>query len=137
MSRLKVPPLSTGEVQGPNHILVMRRSSRASLRSRTRKLLASGQFEAVHVHGLGAALAPAALLAAELVQESAGRLVASCQTSTEALVDHEDPSTTEVPSSTVRHNSAIHIRLTHASRPTRATATTSAAVASGKKRPRS
>ena len=113
----RVPSLSLNSRRGPNHVLVTRRGSHAAQRAKVRKLLASGRWDSVHVHGLGAALAPAALLAAELVQESAGRLVASCSTSTEALVDHHDPAEMLggdddlANGSTVRHNSAIHISL--------------------------
>ena len=76
-----------------------------------RKLLASRRWPAVHLHGLGAAIAPTIVLAAELVGASEARLVASCTTSTEVLVDqaHEAGG-----SSTLRHNSAIHVSLSHA-----------------------
>lgn len=112
------PPPGAAARSGPNHIMVTRRAPRASLRARVRKLIASGRWEDVHLHGLGAALAPAILLAAELVEESNGRLVASCSTSTEALVD-EVPMDSMVydnshATASVRHNSAVHIRLSQA-----------------------
>lgn len=112
----RTPPPSLAAHRGPNHVLITRRSSRAAFRARTRKLLNSGKWPAVFLHGLGAALAPAVQLAAELVQEEDGRLVASCTTSTVALIDHrghEDDLLLlgDEDSSTLRHNSAVHIRL--------------------------
>ena len=96
--------------RGPNHVLVTRRATRAALRARTRKLLASRRWPAVHLHGLGAAIAPTIVLAGELVAASEGQLVASCSTSTEVLVDHATE--TDLNSSTtLRHNSAVHISL--------------------------
>ena len=89
--------------------------------ARVRKLLASGRWDRVHIHGLGAALAPAVALAAALVAENGGRLEASCSTSTEVLVDStaidydamelDDHDDVDRPDATVRHNSAIHIAL--------------------------
>ena len=113
----RTPTPSLAAYRGPNHVLITRRSSRAAFRARTRKLLNSGKWPAVFLHGLGAALVPAVQLAAELVQEEDGRLVASCTTSTVALIDHrghEDDLLLlgdEDSSSTLRHNSAVHIRL--------------------------
>ena len=83
-------PLLTA-LQGPNHILVSRRSSVAALRKRVRKLLASKRWAEIHIHGLGAALASAVMLAAELVLEFDGRIVASASTSTEAIIDRFEP----------------------------------------------
>ena len=112
--------LATQAHRGPNHVLVSRRSSRAALLARARKLLASRRWDAVYVHGLGAALAPAIALAATLVEESNGRLEASCSTSTEAIVDRCDDeafgdsaaaASAEGAQATIRHNSAIHIAL--------------------------
>lgn len=85
----KVPLLAS--LQGPNHILVSRRGSVIAMRKRARKLLTSGRWAELHVHGLGAALATAVTLAAELVAEFEGRLVASASTSTEAIVDRFEP----------------------------------------------
>ena len=110
----RTPPPSLAAHRGPNHVLVTRRSSRAALRARTRKLIYSGQWPTVFLHGLGAALAPAVQLAAELVQEGAGRLVASTSTSSAVLVDHSDlqGDLLESEGCELRHNSAIHIGLT-------------------------
>lgn len=94
--------------RGPNHVLVSRRSSTAALRTRARKLLASRRHSEVHIHGLGAALGTAILLAAELVRESGGKLVASASTSTEVLVDQPADGLSDA---SLRHNSAVHIRL--------------------------
>ena len=94
--------------RGPNHILVSRRCSTASLKARAQKLLRSGRYAEIHVHGLGAALGPAIVLAAGLVQENDGRLLASTSTSTKMLVDH---ATDGDEPSRVRYNSAVHIRL--------------------------
>ena len=80
-------PIATQQYRGPNHVLISRRSSRTVLFARVRKLLASGRWDNVHIHGLGAALAPAVALAAALVAENDGRLEASCSTSTEVVID--------------------------------------------------
>ena len=134
LARRRAPSVSVNSRRGPNHVLVTRRRSHAAQRAKVKKLLDSGRWESVHVHGLGAALAPAVLLAAELVQESAGRIVASCSTSTEALVDHHDPAESTggdddlASGSTLRHNSAIHISL---SMPYPAVAASPAAPAGG------
>ena len=84
---------------------------RALVRARVRKLFAT-EWREVHLHGLGAALAPAIALAAGLVEDSGGRLVASAATSTERLVDRDD----EQPdvAGSLRYNSAIHVRLSRA-----------------------
>lgn len=111
----KTPSPSVQRYRGPNHVLISRRSSHTALRARLRKLLDSGKWNEVHVHGLGAALAPAIALAAELVQESDGRLEVSAGTSTEALIDQLDEAELDEDgdgsTAAVRHNSAIHIRL--------------------------
>jgi len=104
----KTPPLAIQACRGPNHILVSRRSSMASLKARANKVLRSGRWTELHVHGLGAALGPAIVLAATLVQESGGKLMASTTTSTELLVDHANDSDER---SRIRHNSAVHIQL--------------------------
>ena len=104
----KTPPLSIQACRGPNHILVSRRSSMASLKARANKVLRSGRWTELHVHGLGAALGPAIVLAATLVQESGGKLTASTTTSTELLVDHAKDIDER---SRIRHNSAVHIAL--------------------------
>jgi len=104
----KTPPLAIQACRGPNHILVSRRSSMASLKARANKVLRSGRWTELHVHGLGAALGPAIVLAATLVQESGGKLTASTTTSTELLVDHAHDSDER---SRIRHNSAVHIQL--------------------------
>lgn len=100
-----VPP-NIQAYRGPNHVLVSRRNSLQALRRRVCKLLASGRWEEVHVHGLGAAIGPAIVLAAELVQESNGTLTASASTSTELLVDNDGYN-----DGSVRYNSAIHVCL--------------------------
>lgn len=105
---LKAPSLNIQAYRGKNHILVSRRSTRAAVRTRTRKLLV--KHRTVHIHGLGAALVPAIQLAAELVKESEGKLISSCSTSTEVLVDHPDDEHFGDPTK-LRHNSAIHIQL--------------------------
>ena len=102
-----MPSINVAAYRGPNHILVSRRSSFAVLRTRTRKLLDSGRWDEVHIHGLGAALAVAISLAASLVEESGGRLVASASTSTEPLVDYNEDNAT----GSIRYNSAVHICL--------------------------
>ena len=114
-------PIATQQYRGPNHVLISRRSSRTVLFARVRKLLASGRWDNVHIHGLGAALAPAVALAAALVAENDGRLEASCSTSTEVVIDPaadeqdamelDGQSDNERPDATVRHSSAIHIAL--------------------------
>ena len=110
-ARIKTPSPAIQSYRGKNHVLISRRSKRVSVRARLRKLLESGQFREVHVHGLGAALALAVAISAEMELESDGMLVAHARTSTEAVIDqfveeHEDGST-----GAVRHNSAIHITL--------------------------
>ena len=75
----------------------LQRGARAALRARTRKLLASRRWPAVHLHGLGAAIAPTIVLAGELVEASNGQLVASCSTSTEVLVDRGEASDLPAP----------------------------------------
>ena len=72
------------------------------------------KWNEVHIHGLGAALALAISLAAGLVQESEGRLIASASTSTEFLVDYDDAT----GASSVRYNSAIHVCLRKAPKST-------------------
>ncbi len=104
----KAAPPNAQAYRGPNHVLVSRRSSATALRSRVRKLLKSGRWEEVTLHGLGASLAPTIALAAELVEESGGALVASTKTSTEVLVDHPAEDGGE---GALRHNSAVHIAL--------------------------
>jgi len=89
MPTIKTPPLSTQQYRGPNHVLVSRRTAMPALLKRSRKLL--GKWRDVHVHGLGAAIAPAVALAAQLVLESAGTLAASTTTSTEMLLDRAAP----------------------------------------------
>ena len=108
-SRRRTPPPNATAYRGPNHVLVSRRTSTSALRARVRKLLASRRWPDVHLHGLGASLAPAVALAAELVEESAGRLVASTTTSTEVLVDQ--PAGDDGGDGAIRHNSAVHICL--------------------------
>ena len=105
----KAPPHTTQHYRGPNHILVSRRSRLKSVRSKVLRLLDSG-MPAVHLHGLGAALGLAVTLAAQLVRDSGGRLVDSCTTSTEMLVDRSSDLS---ESTNVRFNSAVHIRLAY------------------------
>ena len=107
----KTAPPNVQAYRGPNHVLVSRRSSTAALRARVRKLLSSGRWEHVHIHGLGASLGPAIALAAELVEESGGRLEASASTSTEVLVDQPDAEDDADADGQLRHNSAVHVRL--------------------------
>ena len=117
--------------RGPNHVLVTRRSTRAALRARTHNLLKSRRWPAVHLHGLGAAIAPAIVLATELVAAAESNLVASCSTSTEVLVDHDDDGDAN---SSLRHNSALHISLSHAAPvPASSSSTSSLRVTSGGK----
>eukprot|EP00967_Tisochrysis_lutea_P007357 scaffold8732_cov39-Tisochrysis_lutea.AAC.6 len=132
----KSAPLSTQRYDAPNHVLLSRRAPRAGALKRTRRLLA--QWREVHVHGLGAAVAPAIQLAAQLVLESNGKLAAWTTTSTEMLIDrpdieddaHDDgllgcpddesgwdelgDSAPEEDRPRIRFNSAVHIRLTSA-----------------------
>ena len=124
------PPPTISSYRGPNHILVTRRSTRAALRSRTNKLLASKRFPPVHLHGLGAAISPTITLAAELVESFSGRLTASCSTSTEPLVDQPDDD--DVASDgRLRHNSAVHIKLTLEPPPSATAAKTKAPASKG------
>jgi len=81
---LCVPP-QTPALRGSNHLLVSRRAGAPSLLRRSRKLLE--RYREVHLHGLGAAIAPTITIAAQLVLESGGALVASASTSTETLLD--------------------------------------------------
>ena len=100
------------DLRGPNHIMYSRRSSANAVRGRIRKLFAAGKWAEVHLHGLGAAIAPAVALAASLVEESSGELVASTTTSTVMLIDRDMPADLEADESCrVRHNSAVHISL--------------------------
>ena len=103
----KAPPHTTQLYSGPNHILVSRRSRIKSLRARARRLLDSGNWPEVHLHGLGAALGLTVTLAAEIVRDSGGRIVDSTSTSTEMLVDRGVDS----ESTKVRFNSAVHVKL--------------------------
>mmetsp|Transcript_36947 Transcript_36947/g.61252 ORF Transcript_36947/g.61252 Transcript_36947/m.61252 type:complete len:121 (-) Transcript_36947:195-557(-) len=112
----KVPPITLQHYRGPNHILVSRRSSARSLRSRVRKLFGSGRWHDVYLHGLGAALPLAVMVAAELVHEGGGLLVASTTTSTEMLIDrseHADLSDEQElhDGVRIRYNSAVHIHV--------------------------
>ncbi len=107
----KTPSPGIQKYRGKNHVLISRRSKRVSVRARLRKLLECGKFKQVHVHGLGAAVALAVAMSAELVQESDGTLVAHARTSTEALVDQYDELRDDGRTAEVRHNSAIHITL--------------------------
>ena len=112
VSVYKAPPHTTQYYRGPNHILVSRRSRLKSVRSKVLRLLDSGMPE-VHLHGLGAALGPAVIMAAQLVRDSGGRLVDSCTTSTEMLVDRSSNVSDLSESTSVRFNSAVHIRLAY------------------------
>ena len=102
----KTIPPGVQQYRGPNHVLYSRRSSRVVLRKRLRKLLT--KWPEVHLHGLGAAIAPTIVLATELVEESDGRYETSCATSTEVLVDQADDESEE---GRIRHNSAIHVTI--------------------------
>ena len=67
----------------------------------------------MHVHGMGAAIAPTIALAASLVEESGGELIASTTTSTVTLIDRNMPADLEADDEAcqLRHNSAVHICL--------------------------
>ena len=111
-TRLPTPPHGTERYRGANHVLVSRRTSLAVLRSRIKKLLSSRKWHEVHIHGLGAALAPAIAVAAGIVCDApAGGIVASASTSTELLIEHADMDVGEADRSSIRHNSAVHICL--------------------------
>jgi hypothetical protein len=105
MSHRTVPP-NIDAYRGPNHILVSRRNSLSSLRSRVTKLLDSGRWDQVHVHGLGAAVGLTISLTAGLVEDSGGALLASASTSTEMLVDRDVQG-----DGVIRYNSALHVCL--------------------------
>ena len=114
MPKALLPSPAVQRYRGPNHILVSRRSSKAAVRARLRKLIESGKWSEVHLHGLGAALAPTVALAADVVRQSNGQVQAHARTSTEALIDppseqieHDD----DDGRGTMRHNSAIHVTL--------------------------
>ena len=110
-TRIKTPSPAIQSYRGKNHVLISRRSKRMSVRARLRKLLESGQFREVHVHGLGAALALAVAISAEMELESEGMLVAHARTSTEAVIDQFVEELEDGRTGAVRHNSAIHITL--------------------------
>ena len=110
-TRIKTPSPAIQSYRGKNHVLISRRSKRVSVRARLRKLLESGQFREVHVHGLGAALALAVAISAEMELESEGMLVAHARTSTEAVIDQFVEELEDGRTGAVRHNSAIHITL--------------------------
>ena len=96
------------DLRGPNHVLVSRRT--ASARRRIDKIFA--RFDEVHVHGMGAAIASTISLAATIVEESCGSIVASASTSTVLLIDRYPPETLDADESCqLRHNSALHITL--------------------------
>ena len=104
-------PPNPQSYRGPNHVLISRRASRKATCARVRKLIDSGRWPEVHLHGLGAALALTISLAAELVEESGGKLVASTTTSTEVLVDQPDGDGGEDGNGALRLNSAVHVAL--------------------------
>ena len=106
----RVPQPLLQRYRGPGHVLVSRRSGARALRAKVERLLRAGRE--VHLHGLGAALAPTVALAAALVRESDGALVASTRTSTEMLVDRAAPEAGADEQARVRYNSAVHVRLT-------------------------
>ena len=64
----------------------------------------------MHVHGLGAALAPAVAFVATLVRDSAGTLQVSATTSTEVLIDQPNEMDDDITGA-VRHNSAVHMAI--------------------------
>ena len=109
----RVPQPLLHRYRGAGHVLVSRRSGGKALRARVEKLLRSGRD--VHLHGLGAALAPTIALAAALVRESDGALVASTSTSTEMLVDRTAAEAGADEQAGVRYNSAVHVRLSRRS----------------------
>ena len=110
---VRVPQPLLHRYRGAGHVLVSRRSGAKALRARVEKLLRSGRD--VHLHGLGAALAPTIALAAALVRESVGALVASTRTSTEMLVDRTAAEAGADEQAGVRYNSAVHVRLSRRS----------------------
>ncbi|KAL1525943.1 hypothetical protein AB1Y20_020769 [Prymnesium parvum] len=105
-----VPP-GLHKYRGPNHVLVSRRHSLRSLHARVRKLWETGRWDEVHLHGLGAAISQAIVLAAAL-EESDATMSASASTSTELLVDRDAQG-----EGVARYNSAIHVCLRRRSEP--------------------
>ena len=106
MAGARTVPPNVEAYRGPNHVLVSRRNSLSSLRTRVRKLLDSGRWDQVHVHGLGAAIGLTITLTAGMVEESGGALAASASTSTEMLIDRDAQG-----DGSVRYNSALHVSL--------------------------
>lgn len=95
--------------RGPEHILITRAAKHMSILQRARKKFASGKFSKVTLHAMGAACPLAIVLANRLVQESEGRLIASCSTSTEVVVDQGD--FLQGTKTKIRRKAALHIEL--------------------------
>ena len=78
---MKLPPTSVERYRGKSALLVTRKRSDEANRARARRILAK-QPE-LSLHALGAAIPRAIALAARLVDESGGALVAHATTGTE------------------------------------------------------
>ena len=100
------------QYRGANHVLVSRSNGRAKISTRKRidKLLNSGKWTEVHLHGLGAAIAPTIVIASDIVMAANGRIKAHTRTSTEVIVDPVEPNDDGFTAK-LRHNSAVHVLL--------------------------
>ncbi|XP_069502116.1 ribonuclease P protein subunit p20 [Ambystoma mexicanum] len=79
---------------------------------RCQKLLDSGNFSEICIHGLGLAINRAINIALQLEANSFGTLSVAASTSTVELVDDLEPETDDgEPMARTRNNSAIHIKV--------------------------
>ena len=108
---MKLPPPSVERYRGKSALLVTRRRSDEANRARATHILAKQTERSLHA--LGAAIPHAIALAARLVDESDGALVAHTTTGTEVLFDRADDDDATL---TTRLNSAVHVRLCYSTR---------------------
>ncbi|KAG2467691.1 ribonuclease P protein subunit p20 [Polypterus senegalus] len=98
-----------------NDIYINMKTNFRTQLTRCQKLLDSGQFTDICIHGLGLAVHRAINIALQLQANSFGELQISANTSTVELVDDLEPEVDHAERITqIRSNSAIHIRVFHA-----------------------
>lgn len=100
-----------------NDVYVTRRTNFKAQLARCEKLLDSG-FDAVYIHGLGAAVNRAINLALQLKRRGVGSLDLAINTSTVEVTDDLEPLLDDIESQTrVRNCSAVHIKIFRADVP--------------------
>lgn len=95
-----------------NDVYVSMKTDFKAQLSRCQKLLNSGNFNDICIHGLGLAINRAINIALQLEANSFGALQVAASTSTVELVDDLEPEADEgEPMARTRNNSAIHIKV--------------------------